>query len=249
MNTSFYTQEELQNLNFKSIGKNVLISKKASIYQAQNISIKSNVRIDDFVILSGHIEIGNYVHISTGSVLMCKEEGIYIEDFASVSIHSKILGSSDDFLGNGLVGPCVDEKYRRITSKPIVLGKYSLLGCNSIILPGGSLAEGVSVGALSLVSRPTKSWGVYFGIPARRILERKKEILKLEEEFLSQKSQRGGGQVKLIPPLAFAYFTYIILMTLSKEQAKAIRSSICLASFMNSMTSPCYPSYISKRSA
>ncbi|PAF45157.1 acyltransferase [Helicobacter sp. 11S02596-1] len=195
---SFYTQEELQNLGLKSLGKNVLLSKKASIYDAKNISIASNVRIDDFVILSGHINIGNFVHISTGSVLMSKEAGIILEDFSCVSIQCKILGSSDDFTGEALVGPCVPMQYRQITSKPIVLAQHSLLGCNSVILPGGGLATGVSVGAMSLVNRKTRPWGIYFGIPARRIAERSKELLELKKAFQttftnSEKAPVDGG--------------------------------------------------------
>lgn len=197
---NFYTKEELQNLGFKSIGKNVLLSKKSSIYGAENISIGNDVRIDDFVILSGSITIGNYVHISASSILLSKEEGIFIDDFSCVSVGCKILGSSDDFKGDALVGPCIPMEYRKVTSKPIRLERFSLLGCGSSILPGGSLAEGVSVGASSLIIRPTKAWGVYFGIPAKRIMERNKNILNLEKELLASKGQldyqknpMGGG--------------------------------------------------------
>ena len=55
---SFYSQEELMKIGFLSVGKNVLISKKASIYNPSVISIGNNVRIDDFCILSGKVTIG-----------------------------------------------------------------------------------------------------------------------------------------------------------------------------------------------
>ncbi|PAF47063.1 hypothetical protein BKH46_04905 [Helicobacter sp. 12S02634-8] len=192
---SFYHQDELLGLGFRSLGSNVLLSKKASIYNAQNISIASNVRIDDFVILSGHIHIGNFVHIASGSVLMAKEEGIFLRDYAGVSIQCKILGSSDDFSGGALVGPCIPMPYRQITSKPIILDRHSLLGCGSIILPGGGLAEGVSVGAASLILRQTKPWGIYFGAPAKRIAARSQDLLELEKDFLSTQAEKlnGGG--------------------------------------------------------
>ena len=61
---NFFNEEELNKMGFKSIGKNVLISKKASIYSPEKIKIGDHVRIDDFTILSGNITIGNYVHIS-----------------------------------------------------------------------------------------------------------------------------------------------------------------------------------------
>lgn len=48
----FYTREELERIGFKSIGENVLISDKTSIYSPQNISIGNNVRIDDYCVLS-----------------------------------------------------------------------------------------------------------------------------------------------------------------------------------------------------
>ena len=52
---SFYTENELKQIGFKRIGENVLISRKASIYQPELIEIGNNVRIDDFCILSGNI--------------------------------------------------------------------------------------------------------------------------------------------------------------------------------------------------
>ena len=62
--TSFYSEEELKSLGLKHYGKNVLISRKCSIYSAESISIGNHVRIDDFCILSGEITIGDYCHIS-----------------------------------------------------------------------------------------------------------------------------------------------------------------------------------------
>ncbi|MDZ7925025.1 MAG: hypothetical protein U5M23_13450 [Marinagarivorans sp.] len=45
----FYTQDELTYIGFKSLGDNVKLSKKASVYEPEKISIGSNSRIDDFV--------------------------------------------------------------------------------------------------------------------------------------------------------------------------------------------------------
>ena len=49
--TSFYTDDELKEIGFKSIGAGNLISRNVSIYGAGNISIGSYNRIDDFSIL------------------------------------------------------------------------------------------------------------------------------------------------------------------------------------------------------
>ena len=61
---SFYSPEELKSLGLKEYGENVFISRKCSIYGAENIRLGSHVRIDDFCVLSGKVELGNYVHIA-----------------------------------------------------------------------------------------------------------------------------------------------------------------------------------------
>ena len=66
----FLSDEELRKIGFKSLGTNVLISNKVSIYGAEFISIGDNVRIDDFCILSGKITFGNNIHIGAGSVVI-----------------------------------------------------------------------------------------------------------------------------------------------------------------------------------
>ena len=65
MSNSFYEKNELERLGIKKIGKNVLISRKASIYNPEEILIGNNVRIDDFCILSGKIKLGSNIHISS----------------------------------------------------------------------------------------------------------------------------------------------------------------------------------------
>jgi acetyltransferase-like isoleucine patch superfamily enzyme len=45
MTTSFLSKEELTKIGFKKIGKNVFLSRKASIYGPENMEIGNNVRI------------------------------------------------------------------------------------------------------------------------------------------------------------------------------------------------------------
>ena len=67
--TSFYAEEELKQIGFQAIGKDVLISRKVSIYGAAHISIGNHVRIDDFCILSGYLVLGSYIHIAAYTAL------------------------------------------------------------------------------------------------------------------------------------------------------------------------------------
>ena len=188
MATGYYSYEELKNIGVELSGDNIQISNKISLYNAEKIKIGNNVRIDDFVILIGPIEIGNYIHIGAGSILTGGDQGIVVEDFVGISSGCKIFSVSDDYSGDSLTNPTIPKIFKNILCNKIVLGKHSLIGSNSVILPSsGGLAQGVSVGALSLVKRPTTPFGIYFGCPAKRIGNRSQEVLRLEKEFLTMK--------------------------------------------------------------
>ena len=51
------------------------------------------------------------------------------------------------------------------------------------------LAEGTSVGAMSLVLKSTEPWGVYVGNPVKRLKDRKKDLLELEQEYLNNEEK------------------------------------------------------------
>lgn len=186
---SFYTEEELKNIGFKKIGKNVLISKKASIYGAKNMELGSNIRIDDFCFLSGKITLGNYIHISAYSLLVGGEEGIEMEDFSGLSSKVAIYAVSDDYSGEYLTNPTVPSKYTKHISKKVHLKKHVIIGTNTTLLPGVVLEEGVAVGAMSLVNKSIPAWKIAIGVPSRVILERNKNLLKLEQKFLKEKNE------------------------------------------------------------
>jgi galactoside O-acetyltransferase len=181
---SFYTDVELKNMGFKSYGKNVLVSKKASIYGAEHISLGHDVRIDDFCILSGHIEIGNYVHIAAFVGMWAGKTGIKIGDFAGISARTLLYAETDDYSGAVLTNLMVPTKYKNVICSKIIIGKHSIIGSGSIILPGVIMGEGVAVGAGSLIIKSCDPWCIYVGTPAKALKARKKELLQLEKEFL-----------------------------------------------------------------
>jgi len=168
----YYADSELDRMHFKSLGRNVKISTKASIYDAESISIGDNSRIDDFCVLSGRIEIGRYVHIAPFCLVAGGEKGICMEDFSGLSYHTQVFSQSDDYLGGTLTNPTVPDAYKNEKKAPVRLGRHVLVGAGSIVFPGVHVTEGCSVGAMSLVTEDTEPWGVYVGIPARRIRDR-----------------------------------------------------------------------------
>lgn len=176
--TSFYTQEELSGLGIKSYGKDVLISRKCSIYSPGDITIGNNVRIDDFCILSGKIAIGSNIHISAYSALY-GSHGIILEDYTGMSPRSTIFSAMDDFSGDYLIGPIHSPEMTQVTGGEVHVCRYSQLGAGSIMFPSSQLSEGAVLGAMSLMKGISDSWSIYAGIPARKIKERSRRLLDL----------------------------------------------------------------------
>ena len=175
---SFYTREELEKIGFASIGKNVLLSRKTSIYSASTISLGNNVRIDDFCILSGSISIGSYVHVSA-YVALYGAKNIFLKDYSGISAKSIIYSAIDDFSGEHLIGPMVPSNTTLVSGGTVVLEKYTQIGASCVVLPNIIIGDGSVVGAMSFVNKSLGKWGIYAGIPARRIKERSKELIRL----------------------------------------------------------------------
>lgn len=176
MVNSFYTHEEVGQMGFKSVGSNILISRYAKFYSVENIVLGNNVRIDDFCILSGKICLGSNIHISAYSALYGKF-GIELEDFTGLSPRCTLFSASDDFSGDFLVGPMIDQKFTNVKGGKIRIMKYSQIGANCIILPGVTISEGVAVGAMSLIINNLDSWSIYKGIPAKYLKPRSRKLL------------------------------------------------------------------------
>ncbi|WP_302026392.1 acyltransferase [Parabacteroides johnsonii] len=176
MKSSFLSKAEMQSIGFRTIGENVFISKHASFYSPELITIGHNVRIDDFCILSGRIEIGSYVHISAYVALYGKN-GIVISDFAGISAKSIVYSAVDDFSGEFLVGPMCPQRYTHVTGGTVFIKRYAQIGASSVVMPNLEIGEGAAVGAMSFINRNLDSWGIYAGIPVRKIKERSKNIL------------------------------------------------------------------------
>ena len=183
---AYYKQDDLKKLGFKYIGKNVKISTKASIYDCELIEIDDNSRIDDFCVISGKIKIGKFVHITPQCLVAGGEKGIVFEDFTTLAYGVKVFTQSDDYSGETLTNSLIPKKYKNEFKKEVIIKKHSIVGAGSIIMPGVILEEGTSIGAMSLVLKSTKPWCIYVGSPAKKIKNRKKDMLKLEREFLKE---------------------------------------------------------------
>ena len=62
--------------DLKHCGKNVIIGKTVRIRHPELVEIGDNCIIDDFTIISGKVELGNYVHIGSSCSLQAGNAGI-----------------------------------------------------------------------------------------------------------------------------------------------------------------------------
>jgi galactoside O-acetyltransferase len=185
------SRAEVEAMGFKSLGKNVSISDKASFWNPGNISIGDNSRIDDFCVLSagiGGIRIGRYVHVAVFCSLIGAAE-IVLEDFSCTSGRVSVYSSSDDFSGPYMSNSTIPDKYKNVTSGPVYLRKHALVGAGSLLLPNTDIGEGSRVNAMSLVYGTLKEYTQYGGIPVRAVRSLPKVLPALEKAFLEEQGE------------------------------------------------------------
>lgn len=182
------SRKQIEEMGFSHVGENVRLSDKASYYNCKNIVIGDHVRIDDFCVLSagvGGIEIGSYIHIAVYSSLIGAGK-IELRDFSNISSKVAIYSSNDDYSGTSMTNPMVPDEYTNVSHADVIIGRHVIVGSGSVVLPGVTLDTGVAVGALSLVTRNCEAFGIYSGVPAKRIKERKRDLLELEGLMLNK---------------------------------------------------------------
>ena len=170
---------------FASVGDRVAIDPTVRVIGAERVSIGSDVRIDAFVVLSageGGIEIGDYVHIGAHGFLAGTAR-IQIGNYVGISGRVSIYSSTDEYSGEGIVGPVIPPDLRQVTSAPVTVSKLCAIGAGAVLLPGVTLADGAGVGAMSLVRNDVGPFEMVAGIPAKRIGTRSRTLLELERRL------------------------------------------------------------------
>jgi galactoside O-acetyltransferase len=180
----YLTETDLANAGFKSLGRNVRVHERASLYGLENISLADDVRIDDFTIIiaTGEVSIGRHVSIPNHCFLGGKF-GLELQDFVTLAPGVKLFSASDDYSGEFMTGPTLPLALTGGRRGKVILERHVLLGAGVVVLPGCTLGEGVSVGALSLVKNDLSTWGIYGGVPCSFIRPRKKELLQLVSQL------------------------------------------------------------------
>ncbi|CAN5278606.1 LPS biosynthesis O-acetyl transferase [soil metagenome] len=140
--------------------------------------------IDDFVLIVARevVRLGDYVHIACFASITGGQE-VTMGDFSALSQGARILTGTDDFTDGGFGNSTVPEEYRNATRAGVSVGRFCVIGANSVVLPGVTIGEGATVGANSVVTRDLEPWGVYIG--NERVRERNRDgVMANFEQFL-----------------------------------------------------------------
>lgn len=170
------------------MGKNVIIGQTVRIRYPELVEIGDNVIIDDFTYISTALKIESYVHISSGAkIIGGRTCTVSFGSFSTLAPNVVLAAGSDDYMA-GLATPLVEAKYKgKVQYGDIKIGRHCIVGASSVIMPGVTLHDGASVGALSLVKSDLEPWTLYAGTPARALKVRDRaSITKLEQEFLKK---------------------------------------------------------------
>lgn len=188
---AYLSDETLHDLGFAELGRNVKISDKAAIYGAAEMRIGDNSRIDDFCVVSGKVEIGRNVHIAPLCLVAGGRPGITFQDFSGLAYGVKVFAQSDDYSGATMTNPTVPAMFKMENFAPVVIKRHVIVGTSSIICPGVVLDDGTAVGAMSLVMHSTDPWSIYVGNPAKKLRDRKQDLLIFEKEYLDKENEIG----------------------------------------------------------
>lgn len=159
-------------------GSDVYISNNVVIKRPKLVSVGSHIAIDDYFYCTTELELLSWIHIAPFvSVIGGANSCLFMGDFTTIAAGSRIICRGDAHMGAGLVSPVIPPEYRDdVIGEDIFMSDFSALGTNVVLMPNVWLAEGVVVGANSLVTKPiTDPWTVWAGSPAKKIKDRPRE--------------------------------------------------------------------------
>jgi acetyltransferase-like isoleucine patch superfamily enzyme len=108
-----------------------------------------------------------------------------MEDYSGISQGYRIVTGSDYLKNFGFGNHTIEESYRNVKRAPVNIGKFCIVGANSVVLPGVTIGEGAMVAACSVVTKDLVPWGIYLG--NKKINTRDKDpVLNTYERYLKE---------------------------------------------------------------
>ncbi|MCO6493524.1 MAG: acyltransferase [Phaeodactylibacter sp.] len=129
---------------------------------------------------NGYIEVGEGSWFCENIVLY-GAGGIRVGKCSGIGAGSMIFSSRDDYSREYALLPYIIHQFAEV-----VIGDYVRVFSNVIISPGVHIGDGAVIGAGSVVTRNIPPWTIAFGVPAKIVGQRLKDM-PISEKLLSQK--------------------------------------------------------------
>ena len=151
------------NKGFVALGDNYLREKVV-------LEIINQIKDFEFInIISKNTSISKTAKIGVGNVFM---PGVIINSEASIGNH-RIINTNSTLEHNSSMEDFSTLSAGVTTGGYFTLGKYSAIALGVTVLDRTAIGENVVVGSGSLVTNDLESHGLYYGVPAKRIRDRK----------------------------------------------------------------------------
>jgi len=158
---------------FERVGENVEVYRNALILAPERIAMGDWIRIDDFSRLEGGegISMGSYLHIES----FCSIFGggrAQLGWFIGIGQGARLITGSGHPFENVLPPSMPESDLWARRRLEVVLGNYTYVGANAVVLPGVHMGEGSVVASGAVVTKDVPPWTIVAGIPAKPVGER-----------------------------------------------------------------------------
>jgi dTDP-4-amino-4,6-dideoxy-D-glucose acyltransferase len=151
----------------KLIGKNVDISGYTKIWSSTILQIGNNVKIKNNVTLSGNITIGDNSVIMNHTYIDGSGK-VFIGNYCSIGSHCFIYSHTHEIYDKNSKVIYSKDKYEEV-----IIGDDAMLFDKVSVMSGVNIKNGTVVAHAGVVTKNTSEYGIYAGIPAKLINERK----------------------------------------------------------------------------
>lgn len=138
-----------------------------------------------------NISIGDDVAIGPHALLWTTRANIIIREKVIIGPRLSIITGNHKINAVGkYMADVADEEKDEENDQNVIIEKDVWIGANVTILKGVTVAEGCVIGAGTVLTKSTHPYGIYVGVPGRRISERfTNEELKDHINILQEKSK------------------------------------------------------------
>lgn len=169
-----------------------IISPNCRIRYPEHFSVGAYSIIDDFCYFSTKVKIGICSHVAAGCGIGGGIDRLFVlGNYSSLSSGVKIWCTSNDFINDivTIIPECYGAINNNLIKGDVIMGNFTAVGLNSVIMLNNIIPEGTVIGALSFVPPNFKfePWAVYAGIPIKFLKYRNKNNIMKQYEELEKK--------------------------------------------------------------